>query len=193
MRKILLGLLFAKIFSLQLCLIDSLKQDNNFYIHANAPHITNTTLKQDVKAFFKLINDFFEDDLYNSYSILFLELGLISSDYFLNTYGEETWNRIKHKLKAIYNSNIDNKKLIHLIQYTIIDINRLPITFESDVETGEIKTKKTINQSGKVIKIFENEEYESNWTFIQKFCYRREVRIQGFTKWFKQKLLSFPE
>ena len=150
-----------KYFLLQLHLIDSLKQYNNFYIHINDTQITNTILEKDIKPFFEIINDIFQDDFHVSYPILFLELGLISPDYFLNTYGEDTWNKIKHKLKAIYNSNTDNKKLINLIRYAIIDINDLPNTFEGDVETGKIKTK-IINQSGKIIEIFENKEYEEN-------------------------------
>ena len=193
MEKIFLGLFFAKIFSFQLGFIDSPKQNNNFYIDINETQIKDTISEQDIEVFFKIINDIFQDYFFNSYSILFLELGLVSPDYFLNTYGQEIWEKIKYKLMVIYNSNIDNKKLIHLIEYTIIDINNLPITFESDVAKREIKTKKTTNQSGKIIEIFENKEYEENWSFIQKFCYRREFRIKGFTQWFKQKLVNFTE
>ena len=98
---------------------------------------------------------------------------------------KEAWIIAEEKMISMCNTEDDKIKLIHTIDRTISSIDNLPKSFE------DVKTKKAINERGKVVEIFEDKNYENNWDFIQKFCYRREFQLSGFTIWFKEKLIRF--
>jgi hypothetical protein len=145
------------------------------------------------KKFIEILAETFKEYFDNSSAIILLKFGLINSESFLEKYGEEAWFEVKNKIDIRYSTHVDREKLINILEHIIMSIDDLPLSFANDVKSGKIITKQVNKLGNGVVEIFEIDYYERNWNFIQKFCYRRELQLNGFTFWFRVKLFKLKE
>jgi len=112
---------------------------------------------------------------------LYLTLQAQGPERFLETQGEELFARAKTQFERM-EAEYGPVKMISIIDHLVN-------TVIQEIDWNAVVVDGTENRAG--WEVFENEEYEKNWSQFQKFCYRREQQIPGFKEWFPAKLNEY--
>ncbi len=125
----------------------------------------------------KVLYDFapsYEEKLY-----LAARAAILGPQQFLATDGEKYFQRAKARMDELYDTSEKKLVLLRTLGQAI-----------SSIQPGQIDfTAGTRDSNGD--ELFVNEDYENNWNDLQKFCFRRERQISGFTVWLSGKLQEY--
>jgi hypothetical protein len=114
--------------------------------------------------------------------LTFIKLAWKKKDKFLAEEGEQMFQRAKKEFDhKEWKTPEKRKELIKIIDFALESTAPGMIDFEA---------KLTKDPDNTYDLIFQNSEYEE-WNNTQKFCYRRERQLPGFTNWFRAKLMQY--
>ncbi|MFT7184503.1 MAG: hypothetical protein ACI9QC_000845, partial [Oceanicoccus sp.] len=155
--------------------------DINHYDHPTSPPLLIST--QPDEALAEILASTMAWDLSPSKILYFAtRLKIMGPELFLKTDGEVMFDKAKAKL---IESVEDKERLKGAIAHGIASIDALP----EDFADATLVDHDVYSYFPK--QVFTNPEYETGWNPVQKFCYRRENHIPGFSEWFRGQLVDY--
>lgn len=136
----------------------------------------------DIKRIGEILADTIGSDVdYYEKAAVILFAFIKGPDRFLYEDGEKYWRAGKREIEKVFKTPAQKRKLVIALGHALDSTAPGKIDFNAELK----------DEYG--YKIFVNEEYEKNWNGIQKFCYRREKQLPGFTEWFRKKMSAYKE